>query len=109
MFVKTTPSGFDVIQWTVFATLIFEENGVTSGNVGDMMDVTPEIGRLTGGEGEKQTAMGLTADAFLNMVKQVGNYGEIYDRNLGPIGLEREGSFNMQWYDGGLMYAPPAR
>ena len=100
---------FDVIQWTVFATLIFEENGVTSANVGDMMEVTPEIGRLTGGEGEKQTAMGLTADAFLNMVKQVGNYGEIYDRNLGPIGLEREGSFNMQWYDGGLMYAPPAR
>ena len=100
---------FDVIQWTVFATLIFEENGVTSLNVGDNMDVTPEIGRLTGGDGEKQTAMGLSADAFLNMVKQVGNYGEIYERNLGPIGLVREGTFNELWFNGGLMYAPPAR
>ena len=100
---------FDVIQWTVFATLIFEENGVTAADGGDMIDVTPEIARLTGGDGEKQSAMGLAPDAFLNMVKQVGNYGEIYERNLGPIGLERAGSFNMQWYDGGLMYAPPAR
>ena len=100
---------FDVIQWTVFATLIFEENGVTSANAGDMMEVNGEISRLTGGDGEKQTSMGLSADAFLNMVKQVGNYGEIYDRNLGPIGLVRDGTYNELWFNGGLMYAPPAR
>jgi len=100
----------DVVQWTVFATFIADENGVTSANVGDMMEDTPELARLFGGEGELQTAMGLSADAFLNVIKQVGSYGEIYDRNLeGPLDLKREGSFNAQWFDGGLIYAPPAR
>ena len=75
-----------------------------------MMDDTPELARLFGGEGELQTAMGLPTDAFLQVVKQVGSYGEIYQRNLeGPLDLAREGSFNMQWFDGGLIFAPPAR
>jgi len=101
---------FDVVQWTVFATFIADEQGVTSANVGDMMDATPELARLFGGEGELQTAMGLDAEAFLNVIKQVGNYGELYEKNLtGPLDLAREGSFNMQWFDGGLIYAPPAR
>jgi len=100
---------YDVVQWTVFATLSAEELGVNSGNVDAMMEGGGEAGRLLGGEGEIQTAMGLSADAFANAIKQVGNYGEIYERNLGPIGLAREGSFNMQWYDGGLMYSPPFR
>jgi general L-amino acid transport system substrate-binding protein len=100
---------FDVVNWTVFATFIADEQGVTSANVGDMMDDTPELTRLFGGEGELQTAMGLSADAFLNVIKQVGSYGEIYDNNLVPLGLQREGSFNAQWFDGGLIYAPPAR
>jgi general L-amino acid transport system substrate-binding protein len=100
---------FDVVQWTMFASFIFEENGVTSQNVDTMMDVTPEITRLTGGEGEKQTAMGLDADAFYNSVKLVGNYGEIFSANLDVLGIVREGTFNAQWYDGGLIYAPPAR
>jgi general L-amino acid transport system substrate-binding protein len=101
---------FDIIQWTVFATFIADENGVTSANVGDMMEDTPELARLFGGEGELQTSMGLDATAFLEVIKQVGNYGEIYEKNLtGPLGLAREGGFNMQWFDGGLIYAPPAR
>ena len=100
----------DVIQWTVFATFIADENGVTSGNVDAQMDATPELSRLFGGEGELQTSMGLPADAFLQVIKQVGNYGEIFEKNLtGPLDLQREGSFNMQWFDGGLIYAPPAR
>lgn len=100
----------DVIQWTVFATFIADENGVTSGNVDAQMEATPELARLFGGEGELQTAMGLNADAFLQVIKQVGNYGEIFEKNLtGPLDLQRDGSFNMQWYDGGLIYAPPAR
>jgi len=74
------------------------------------MNKTPELTRLFGGEGELQTAMGLPADAFYQVIKQVGNYGEIFERNLtGPLGLERVGSYNMQWFDGGLIYAPPAR
>lgn len=101
---------FDVVNWTIFATFIADEFGVTSANVDDMMNDTPELTRLFGGEGEIQTAMGLSADAFLQVIKQVGNYGEIYQNNLtGPLGLLREGSFNMQWFDGGLIYAPPAR
>ncbi len=100
----------DVINWTVYATIIADELGVTSANVGDMMDATPELSRLFGGEGELQSAMGLDPEAFLNVIKQVGNYGEIFDRNLEqPLNLVREGSYNMQWTSGGLIYAPPAR
>jgi len=101
---------FDIVNWTVFATFIADENGVTSANFDDMMGATPELSRLFGGEGELQTAMGLEAKAFDEVIKQVGNYGEIFERNLTtPLGLLREGSFNMQWFDGGLIYAPPAR
>jgi len=86
---------FDIVQWTVFATFIADEQGVTSVNFGDMMDNTPELTRLFGGEGEIQTKMGLPADAFAQVIKQVGNYGEIYEKNLTtPLGLAREGSFN---------------
>jgi general L-amino acid transport system substrate-binding protein len=100
----------DIVQWVVFATFIADEQGVTSANIGDMMEATPELARLFGGEGELQTSMGLSADAFANVIKQVGNYGEIFDRTLtGPLNLQRDGSFNMQWFDGGLIYAPPAR
>ncbi len=100
---------FDVVQWTVFATISAEELGINSTNTDAMMDGGGEAGRLLGGDGEKQTAMGLSADAFANVIKLVGNYGEIYERNLGPIGLTRAGSFNAQWYDGGLIYSPPFR
>ena len=100
----------DVVQWTVFATFIAEEAGVTSANADANMEVTPEIARLFGAsEDEVQTKMGLNADAYYQVIKQVGNYGEIYDRNLGPLNLKREDSLNMQWYDGGMIYAPPAR
>ncbi len=100
----------DVVDWTVYATFIADEQGVTSANLDEKKDTTPELTRLFGGEGELQTAMGLPADAFYQVIKQVGNYGEIFERNLtGPLGLEREGSYNMQWLDGGLIYAPPAR
>jgi general L-amino acid transport system substrate-binding protein len=102
---------FDTVRWTVFATFIADEHDVTSENIDATMDTTPELSRLFGsGEDELQTGMGLSNDAFYQVIKQVGNYGEIFDRNLTvPLGLERVGSFNMQWFDGGLIYAPPAR
>jgi general L-amino acid transport system substrate-binding protein len=101
---------FDVVQWTVFSTFITDENGLTSATADAMMDDTPELTRLFGGEGELQTSMGLPTDAFFQVLKQVGSYGEIYQRNLeDPLDLRREGSFNMQWFDGGLIFAPPAR
>lgn len=100
----------DAVDWTIFATFIADELGVTSENFDEMMEATPELARLFGGEGELQTAMGLPAEAFANAVKQVGSYGEIFERNLTiPLGIQREGSYNMQWNQGGLIYAPPAR
>ena len=101
----------DVVNWTVYATIIADEKGITSANV-DAMAASPpdaEAGRLLGGEGELQTHMGLAPDAFLQVIKQVGNYDEIYARHLNPVGLTREGSANAGWLDGGLIYAPPAR
>ena len=99
----------DVVNWTIFATIIADEKGINQANVEEMMDVDPEASRLFGGEGELQTAMGLSADAFLNVIKQVGNYTDIYNRNLNPVGLVREGSLNAPFNQGGLIYAPPAR
>jgi len=101
----------DAVNWVVYATLIADEYGVTSGDADAALagDFGPEMQRLMGGEGELQTKMGLSADAFYNVISQVGNYQEIWDANLTPVGLVREGSANALWTDGGLMYAPPAR
>lgn len=101
----------DVVNWTVYATIIAEENGIDSSNAAAAAGDPPtaEIGRLLGGDGELQTGMGIPADGFLQVITQVGNYDEIYTRNLGPVGLVREGSANAGWLDGGLIYAPPAR
>lgn len=101
----------DAVNWAVYATIIADEKGITQANV-DAMAANPpdaEAGRLLGGEGELQSVMGLAPDAFLQVIKQVGNYNEIYERNLGPVGLTRTGSANAGWQDGGLIYAPPAR
>ena len=102
----------DVIRWTVYAMIIAEEQGITSANVDDLRADPPngEVGRLLGSEGdfaEKQTAMGLEADAFYQVIKQVGNYGEVYERHLTPLGLGR--GLNALFQDGGILYAPPAR
>ena len=101
----------DAVNWTVYATIIADEKGITSDNVDAMRDdpSDAEAGRLLGGDGEVQTAMGLSPDAFYNVISQVGNYDEIFTRNLGPVGISRDGSANAGWLDGGLIYAPPAR
>ena len=101
----------DLVNWTVYATIIADEKGITSANVDAMAADPPdaEAGRLLGGEGELQSAMGIHADGFLQVLKQVGNYDEIYARHLNPVGLSREGSANARWTEGGLVYAPPAR
>ncbi len=101
----------DVVNWAVYATIIAYEKGITSGNVAEMAASPPdaEADRLLGGRDELQTAMGLAPDAFYQAISQVGNYGEILDRHLEPAGLERAGSLNASWRDGGLIYAPPAR
>jgi general L-amino acid transport system substrate-binding protein len=100
---------FNVVKWVVFATIQAEESGITSSNVQDMVgSEDPVIARLLGGEGD--LGLGLEADWVVDVISAVGNYGEIYDRNLGPgtpFALER--GLNSLWTDGGLLYAPPYR
>ena len=102
----------DIVNWTIYATIIFDEKGITSANVDDLLaggGLDAESVRLLGGEGELQTKMGLAPDAFYQVVRQIGNYDEIYTRNLEPVGLRRAGTPNARWTEGGLIYAPPAR
>jgi general L-amino acid transport system substrate-binding protein len=98
----------DVVNWTVFAMLIAEEKGITSSNIDSMTEVDGEASRLFGAtEDELQSKMGLPVDAFYQVIKQVGNYAEVYDRHLTPLGLGR--GLNALHSDGGLLYPPPAR
>lgn len=102
---------FDIVKWAVFALIQAEESGVTSGNVDDMKaSADPTVRRLLGVSGDMGRQMGLADDWAYQIIKQVGNYGEVYDRNVGPntpLGLER--GANALWTDGGLLYAMPFR
>ena len=99
---------FDIVKWTVFCTFQAEELGVTSANVDEMLgSEEPTILNMLGVEGDLGQAMGLNNDFCYQVIKQVGNYAEIYDRNLGPFDLPR--GMNSQWTDGGLLYSPPFR
>ena len=103
---------FDIIQWVVFATFTGEEMGITSQNVDDVKAKTedPNVKKFLGLEGEMGQKLGLGDDWAYNIIKAVGNYAEIYDRNLGPgtpFNLPR--GLNASWKDGGLLYAPPIR
>ncbi|NIP89000.1 MAG: hypothetical protein GWO21_08610 [Gammaproteobacteria bacterium] len=89
-----------------------EEFGVNSGNVDDMKanSTDPQVKRLLGTEGEMGSNLGLGNDWAFNIVKQVGNYGESYDRHVGPdTPLKLERGINALWKDGGLQYAMPVR
>lgn len=97
----------DVVNWAVFATIIADEWGITADNIDDMLsNGPPAIAALLGGDGQGQTAMGLTEDAFHDVIVQVGSYGDIYGRHFVPLGLTREGSVNALWSDGGLLVGP---
>lgn len=102
---------FKINRWVYFALLEAEELGVTSTNVDEMLGSdNPAIKRLLGVEGEFGTPIGLPNDWAYRIIKLVGNYGESFDRNVGPstdIGLER--GLNALWTDGGLQYAAPIR
>ena len=102
---------FDIIRWTFFALLTAEEFGITKANVDSHLNSqNPEIRRLLGDSGDHGPLMGLDRRWAYNAIKAVGNYGEIFERNLGrgsPIGLPR--GLTDLWTRGGLMYAPPIR
>ena len=102
---------FDIVRWTFFALLTAEELGITAANVDSHLNSqNPEIRRLLGDSGDHGPLMGLDRRWAFNAIKAVGNYGEIFERNLGqgsPIKLAR--GLNDLWTRGGLMYAPPIR
>ncbi len=101
----------DVARWTLYTLIVAEELGITSANVDSMKSSkNPEVLRLLGIEGEMGKQLGVSADWAYNIVKQVGNYSEVYERHVGvntPLKLER--GINALWTQGGLMYAPPFR
>jgi general L-amino acid transport system substrate-binding protein len=102
---------FNIARWSYYALLEAEELGVTQANVDEMLGSdNPAIKRLLGVEGDFGTPVGLTKDWAYQVVKHIGNYGESYERHVGPntpIGLAR--GLNALWRDGGIQYAPPIR
>ena len=100
-----------IVKWTHFAMLNAEEAGVTSANVDEMKSSdNPDIKRLLGTEGTFGEPMGLSNDWAANVIKTVGNYGEVFDRNVGPdtpLGISR--GLNALWTKGGLQYGMPVR
>ncbi|MFO7909826.1 MAG: amino acid ABC transporter substrate-binding protein [Halomonas sp.] len=102
---------FNIVKWSLSAMLNAEEYGISSENVDDMMaSEDPNIARLLGQDGNYGEGMGLEADWAYNIISQVGNYAQSYDRNVGmdsPLQIER--GVNALWIDGGVQYAPPIR
>ena len=99
---------FDVVRWTMFAMFQAEESGVTSKNVDEMLkSANPDIRRLLGTEGDMGKALGIDNRWAVNIIKAVGNYGEMWERNIAPMGIPR--GVNNLWNHGGLHYPPPIR
>ena len=100
---------FDIVDFSVLALIEAEELGITSKNVDEMLkSKDPKIQRFLGVTEGNGKALGLDEKWAYNIVKQVGNYGEIFERNVGkdtPLQLER--GLNALWTNGGLMYSPP--
>jgi len=98
----------DVVHWVVYGMIQAEELGITSENVDTFLtSEDPVVRRLLGVEGELGAMLGLSNDFIYRVIKLVGNYGEVYDRNLATFNLAR--GQNELWTNGGLMYAPPFR
>lgn len=102
---------FDIVKWALFTQINAEELGITSENVDKMKESdNPNIQRLLGTDGNMGEQLGLPADFGYDIIKEVGNYGEMYNRNVGPgTPLDLERGLNALWTEGGIMYAPPLR
>jgi general L-amino acid transport system substrate-binding protein len=104
----------NVVKWTFAALVEAEELGITSKNIDEIRKTTtdPVVKRFLGLEGDLNKGLGLPADWAYQVIKQVGNYGEVYERNLGPdtaLALDRKGTLNALWKDGGLLYSKSFR
>jgi general L-amino acid transport system substrate-binding protein len=98
----------DLVRWAHFVMLTAEEFGITSANVDQKLnDPNPEVQRLLGRTGELGKMLGVENNWAYQIIKQVGNYGESFERNIGPLGIAR--GPNELWTKGGLQYSPPFR
>ena len=100
-----------IVKWTLFAMINAEELGITSKNIDEAMKSTkPDVMRLVGNAGNFGEKIGLSRDWAARIVRRVGNYGEVYERNVGngsKLGIPR--GLNQLWNAGGILYAPPIR
>ena len=100
-----------IVKWTLFAMLNAEELGITSKNIDQALkSKKPDVRRFVGTEGEYGEGLGLTNDWAVRIIRRVGNYGEVYERNVGigsKLGIPR--GLNQLWNAGGILYAPPIR
>ncbi|MDC0627862.1 amino acid ABC transporter substrate-binding protein [Candidatus Pelagibacter sp.] len=100
----------DIVRWSLNVMIEAEEYGITSSNADSMKSSdNPQIKRLVGSEGELGAAFGLDNDWSLRIIKQVGNYGESYKRNIADTGILPDRGPNQLWTKGGILYVPPAR
>jgi len=100
----------DIVRWSLKVMIEAEEYGITSSNADAMKtSENPQIKRLVGAEGELGAALGLDNDWSLRIIKQVGNYGESYKRNISDTGILPDRGPNQLWTKGGILYVPPAR
>ena len=101
----------DILNWTVYALIEAEELGISSANVDKMLKSdNPNIRRFLGVSAGNGKALGLDEKWAYNIIKSVGNYGEIFKRHVGQdSNLKMERGLNQLWKNGGIMYAPPVR
>jgi len=103
---------FAIAKWSLFAMIGAEELGITSASVEDMAKnaKNPDVARMLGAEGNFGNDLKLPKDWAVQIVKQVGNYGEVFERNVGMgSALKIKRGLNAQWNKGGILYAPPVR
>ncbi|MBI4782857.1 MAG: amino acid ABC transporter substrate-binding protein [Oscillatoriophycideae cyanobacterium NC_groundwater_1537_Pr4_S-0.65um_50_18] len=102
---------YDVVRWVTYGLIQAEEFGITQANVDQkLQDPSPDIKRFLGTDGDLGKQLGLSPDFMVRAIKAGGNYGEIYERNIGTgSALKIDRGLNKLWTDGGLMYAPPFR
>jgi general L-amino acid transport system substrate-binding protein len=103
----------DVVRWVLNVLIAAEELGITQDNImghAKAAGKNPSINRIAGTEGDFGSMVGLDKEWAVRVISAVGNYGEIFERNIGvntPLGLAR--GLNAQWTEGGILYAPPIR
>ena len=114
--VNADPAWADAIRWTVYALMQAEELGISKATIDSKLKEAranpnqAELRRFLGVEGDFGKQLGLPADFVVQVIRAVGNYGEIFDRNVGPGSvLKLDRGLNRQWNNGGLIYSPPFR